>query len=94
MRWELCTVTNLAIARREDPETFARVKRVLWMGAAIDAPGNTSPNAEVRREHCHLACNPHADPSLAPLQFNLYADPVSTFAPSGTSPSWPFARSC
>jgi inosine-uridine nucleoside N-ribohydrolase len=39
-------VTNLAHALRADPTTFGRVKSVIWMGGALDHPGNTSPTAE------------------------------------------------
>ncbi|KAL7417909.1 Inosine/uridine-preferring nucleoside hydrolase domain-containing protein [Mrakia frigida] len=39
-------LTNIALAHQQDPVTFSRVKRVLWMGAALDVPGNTSPTAE------------------------------------------------
>lgn len=39
-------MTNLAHALRNDPATFSRVHSVVWMGGAIDHPGNTSPTAE------------------------------------------------
>ncbi|KAK8854931.1 hypothetical protein IAR55_003670 [Kwoniella newhampshirensis] len=39
-------LTNLAHALRTDPTTFARVSRIVWMGGALDHPGNTSPSAE------------------------------------------------
>jgi inosine-uridine nucleoside N-ribohydrolase len=38
--------TNIAMAIRKDPEIVPLVKRVYYMGGAIDVPGNTTPAAE------------------------------------------------
>jgi inosine-uridine nucleoside N-ribohydrolase len=38
--------TNLALAIRKNPEIVPLVKRVIYMGGAIDVPGNTTPAAE------------------------------------------------
>lgn len=38
--------TNLALAIRLAPEIIPMVKRVVYMGGAIDVPGNTTPAAE------------------------------------------------
>lgn len=49
-------LSNLALALRKDPKVFARVGEVVWMGGALDVPGNTSPTAEF---------NCYADPYAA-----------------------------
>jgi inosine-uridine nucleoside N-ribohydrolase len=38
--------TNLALAIRKNPEIVPMVKQVIYMGGAIDIPGNTTPTAE------------------------------------------------
>ena len=38
--------TNVAMAIRKNPEIVPLVKRVVYMGGAIDVPGNASPAAE------------------------------------------------
>lgn len=38
--------TNVALAVREHPEIVPLVKEVIYMGGAIDIPGNTTPAAE------------------------------------------------
>ena len=38
--------TNVALAIRKNPEIVPLVKRVFYMGGAIDVPGNTTPAAE------------------------------------------------
>jgi inosine-uridine nucleoside N-ribohydrolase len=38
--------TNIALAIRKNPEIVPLVKRVIYMGGAVDVPGNTTPAAE------------------------------------------------
>ena len=38
--------TNIALAIRKNPEIVPLVKRVVYMGGAVDVPGNSSPAAE------------------------------------------------
>ncbi len=40
------TVSNVALAIQADPEAFKRVGEVVWMGGALEVPGNTSSTAE------------------------------------------------
>lgn len=39
-------LTNLALAFRKSPEVVPLVKRIVYMGGAIDVPGNVTPAAE------------------------------------------------
>jgi inosine-uridine nucleoside N-ribohydrolase len=39
-------LTNLALAFRKSPEIVPLVKRIVYMGGAIDVPGNVTPAAE------------------------------------------------
>lgn len=39
-------LTNLALAFRMNPEIVPLVKRIVYMGGAVDVPGNTNPAAE------------------------------------------------
>ncbi len=38
--------TNIALAVKKNPEIVPLVKRIIYMGGAIDIPGNTTPAAE------------------------------------------------
>jgi len=39
-------LTNIALATRQHPEIVPLIKQIIYMGGAIDAPGNTTPTAE------------------------------------------------
>ncbi len=49
-------LTNLALALRLDADAFRRTGRVVWMGGAVDVPGNAASDAEF---------NAFADPEAA-----------------------------
>lgn len=38
--------TNVALAIRQEPEIVDKIKRIVYMGGAIDVPGNVTPAAE------------------------------------------------
>ncbi|WP_186117536.1 nucleoside hydrolase [Burkholderia gladioli] len=39
-------LTNIALATRQHPEIVPMIKQIIYMGGAIDVPGNTTPKAE------------------------------------------------
>ena len=49
-------LTNLALALRLDADALRRTGRVVWMGGAVDVPGNAVPDAEF---------NAYVDPDAA-----------------------------
>lgn len=79
-----CLVTNLALAHKANPQVFSRVKQVIWMGAALDVPGNTSPSAEF-----NLYADPYAgayifdasSPSRSSHPFHLTILPLDITTP-------------
>lgn len=65
---------NLAKAAELDPQTFARVKNIVVMGATINHPGNVSPLAEF---------NVYSDPLASAIIYSLTAkDPSVTLPPN------------
>ncbi|CED83155.1 Predicted inosine-uridine preferring nucleoside hydrolase [Phaffia rhodozyma] len=77
-------LTNLALAHKANPEIFTKVKQVVWMGAALDVPGNTSPSAEF-----NLYADPYAgayifdasSPSRSSHPFHLTILPLDVTTP-------------
>ena len=58
-------LTNVAIATRLDPDLPSKYKRLVVMGGAIRAQGNTTPTAEF---------NTYTDPEAAEIVFDAWKD--------------------
>ncbi len=59
----LCPVgplTNIGMAIAKEPSIAAKIREIVWMGGAIDEPGNTTPLAEF---------NAYVDPHAAHIVF-------------------------
>jgi inosine-uridine nucleoside N-ribohydrolase len=82
----LTPVTNLAHALRADPTTFARVKSVIWMGGALDHPGNTSPTAEFNCFADPYAAQAILDAVNAGAFQMILAPMISSILPTRTTP--------
>ncbi|WP_045392938.1 nucleoside hydrolase [Falsirhodobacter sp. alg1] len=48
-------ITNIALAIQRDPAFAGRLRRIVFMGGALDVPGNITPSAEANTFH-----DPHA----------------------------------
>ena len=55
-------LTNVALAAKHDPDTIAKVGRVISMGAALRVPGNQTTRAEF---------NIYGDPETTAFVYNL-----------------------
>ncbi|GJJ77960.1 purine nucleosidase [Entomortierella parvispora] len=77
-------LTNLALAYRQDPITFAKCKQVICMGGCIDIPGNVTPMAEFNFHACPtsvheiLQATMNKDPAKAIKLYMLPTDVTQT----------------
>jgi purine nucleosidase len=61
-------LTNVAVALQRDPSLPRRLRRLVIMGGAYGAPGNTTPTTE---------WNIHCDPEAARIVFGAWAEAVA-----------------